>query len=163
MTFIRYSPELETITPDIEELLPRVIAFWERKGRESPQKEGNGRALRGAHSKGYGLAKAELQILHNVPAAYAQGIYAKPGRHGAVIRFSNSSGHVGPDAQLGPGLGLAIKFFDVEGPKLLNDEPDATTFDLVLKNNAIFIANTAKHYLITQEVVDNAPHYLARG
>src|SRR6187549_2720821 len=29
--FVRYSPGLETIDPDIDELLPRVIEFWERK------------------------------------------------------------------------------------------------------------------------------------
>ena len=29
--------------------------------------------------------------------------------------------------------GFAIKIFDVEGPKLVEDEPDSATFDLVLK------------------------------
>ena len=49
-------------------------------------------------------------------AAYAQGIYAKPGRHGALIRFSSATNHLGPDAQLGPVLGFAMKIFDVDGP-----------------------------------------------
>ena len=134
--FVRYAPELETITPDIEDLLPQVIAFWDKKGRESPEAEGSGRAVRGAHAKSYGLVKAELRVLHNVPAAYAQGIYAKPRRHGVLMRFSSSSGHLGTDAELGPGLGCAMKIFDVDGPKLMDEEPDARTFDLVLKNNA---------------------------
>jgi hypothetical protein len=43
-----------------------------------------------------------------MPAAYAQGIYAKPGRHGGLIRFSSTSGHLGTDAQLEPGFGFAI-------------------------------------------------------
>ena len=30
--FVRYSPELETIAPDIEQLLPQLIEFWEKKG-----------------------------------------------------------------------------------------------------------------------------------
>jgi hypothetical protein len=98
-----------------------------------------------------------------VPAPYAQGIYAKPRGHAALIRFSSTSGHLGTDAELGPGLGCAIKLFDVDGPKLTDEEPDATTFDLVLKNNPIFIANTAKHYLLSQEILNNTPHYLARG
>jgi hypothetical protein len=163
LDFVRYAPELETITPDIEDLLPQVIAFWDKKGRESPEAEGSGRAVRGAHAKSYGLVKAELRVLHNVPAAYAQGIYAKPRRHGVLMRFSSSSGHLGTDAELGPGLGCAMKIFDVDGPKLMDEEPDARTFDLVLKNNPIFIANTAKHYLFTQDVVNDAPSYLARG
>jgi hypothetical protein len=40
---------------------------------------------------------------------------------------------------------------------------DSTTFDLVLKNNPVFIANTAKHYLLSQDILNNTPSYLARG
>jgi hypothetical protein len=39
----------------------------------------------------------------------------------------------------------------------------STTFDLVLKNNPTFIANTAKHYLFIQEIGDQVANYLARG
>jgi len=53
--------------------------------------------------------------------------------------------------------------FDVPGSKLVEDEPDSATFDLVLKNNPIFVANTAKHYLVIQEIGNDAPKYLARG
>jgi hypothetical protein len=161
--FVRYTADLETIAPDIEELLPQVIEFWKKKGRESPTTEGTGRAVRGAHAKSFGLVKAEVQILHNVPEAYAQGIYAKPGRHGALMRFSSSSGHLGTDAQLGPGMGCAMKIFDIDGVKLTDEDPDATTFDLVMKNNPFFLANTARHYLLTQDIVNNADKYLARG
>src|SRR5690349_146357 len=126
--FVAYSPDVETIDPHIGELLPRIIEFWERKGRESPTAEGTGRAVRGAHAKGIAVVRAEVEILRDVPAAYAQGIYAKPGRHGALIRFSSASNHLGPDAQLGPVLGFAIKIFEVDGPKLVDDEPDCTTF-----------------------------------
>jgi hypothetical protein len=161
--FVRYTPEIETIDPQIDELLAQIIDFWEKKGRESPRTEGTGRAVRGAHAKSFGLVKAAVEILADVPAAYAQGIYAKPGRHGALIRFSSTSSHLGTDAQVGPGLGLAMKIFDVAGPKLVEDEPDSTTFDLVLKNSPIFISNTAKHYLFIEEIVNDLPRYLARG
>jgi hypothetical protein len=161
--FVRYVPEIETIDPHIDELLAQIVDFWEKKGRESPTTEGAGRAVRGAHAKSFGLVKAEVEILADVPVAYAQGIYAKPGRHGALIRFSSTSGHLGTDAQLGPGLGFAIKVFDVDGPKLVEDEPDSDTFDLVLKNNPIFISNTAKHYLFIENIANNVQDYLARG
>src|SRR5262249_11674935 len=95
--------------------------------------------------------------------AYAQGIYATPGHHGALIRFSSASNHLAADAALGGVLGCALKMFDIPGSKLVEDEPAATTFDLVLKNSPIFIANTAKHYLMIQEVGNNVPQYLARG
>jgi catalase len=119
--------------------------------------------LRGAHAKSYGFVKAAVEFLRDVPAAYAQGIYSKPGRHEALIRFSSANGHMGPDAQLGGALGFAIKIFDIEGTSLLEDEPDSHTFDLVLKNNPIFLANRARHYLFIEEIVDNGPSYLARG
>ena len=161
--FVRYSPDIETIDPNLDELLAQVISWWENKTRESPKTEGTGRAVRPAHAKSYGFVGAEVEFIDDAPAAYAQGIYGKPGRHGALIRFSSANGHLGADALLGGALGLAIKIFDVEGTSLLEDEPDAHTFDLVLKNNPIFLANTAKHYLFIQQLVDKAPSYLARG
>lgn len=97
-----------------------------------------------------------------VPVPYAQGIYARPGGHGALIRFSSASNHLGPDALLGNVLGCALKMFEVEGVKLVEDEPDSNTFDYVLKNNPIFIANTAKHYQFIQEIGNDSAKYLAR-
>src|SRR6187549_2000027 len=161
--FVRYAPEIETIDPDIDELLAQIIDYVEKKGRESPTTEGAGRAVRAAHAKSFGLVRAEVEILGDAPAPYAQGIYAKPGRHGALIRFSMASDHLGPDAHLGPVLGFAIKIFDIDGTKLMEDEPESNTFDLVLKNNPTFIANTAKHYLFIQEIGDDSAKYLARG
>jgi hypothetical protein len=104
-----------------------------------------------------------VEILDDAPAPYAQGIYAQPGLHDALIRFSSASNHLGPDALLGPVLGFAIKIFEVDGTKLVEDEPNATTFDYVLKNNPTFIANTAKHYLFIQEIGDQVGAYLERG
>ena len=51
--FVRYAPEIETIDPQIDELLAQIIDFWEKKGRESPRTEGTGRAVRGAHAKSF--------------------------------------------------------------------------------------------------------------
>ena len=161
--FVRYTPEVENIDPNLDQLLKQIIEFWEKKVRESPVAEGSGRAVRGAHAKTYGVVKAEVQILHNVPAAYAQGIYGKPGSHGALIRFSSASNHLGADATLGGVLGCAMKMFDIPGQKLVEEEPQSDTFDLVLKNNPSFVANTAKHYLILQEIGNETPKYLARG
>jgi hypothetical protein len=161
--FVRYSPEIETIDPNIEEYMAKIIDFLEKAVRESPTREGTGHALRGAHAKTLGVVRAEVEILDHVPAPYAQGIYGRPGRHDALIRFSSANNHLGPDAQLGPVLGFAIKIFDIDGTKLVEDEPYASTFDLVLKNNPTFVANTARHYLVLQEVGNDTGKYLARG
>ena len=163
MSFVPYTPEVETLDPNLDDLLVRIIAFWEKLVTASPTVEGSGRAVRGAHAKTLGVAKAEVEILRDVPAAYAQGIYATPGHHDAVLRFSSASNHLGPDGHLGPVLGGALKIFDVDGAKLVDDEPDSTTFDYVLKNSPVFVANTARHYLVLQEVGNDSGKYLARG
>ena len=100
--FVRYCPEIETIDPDLDELLPQIIEFWEKKVRESPKTEGTGRAVRGAHAKTFGVVKAEVEFLGDVPAPYAQGIYAEPGRHDALIRFSSAGNHLGPTRNSDP-------------------------------------------------------------
>ena len=50
--FVRYAPEIETIDPNIDELLARIIDFWPKKGRESPRAEGTGRAVARRARKG---------------------------------------------------------------------------------------------------------------
>ena len=156
-TFIRCTPDIEKIDPHLDELLAQLVTFWEKKGRASPATEGTGRAVRGAHAKTFGVVEATVEFLDDLPVEYAQGIYARPGQHGAVIWFSSTSGHLGPDAHLGTGIGLAMKMFDIDGPKLMDEEPESSTFDLVLKNIPVFIANTARHYLFIEEVANDAP------
>src|SRR5262245_43142681 len=134
LDFVPYSPDIETLDPGLDRLLEQIVDFWEKKVRASPVVEGSGRAVRGAHAKTFGVVKGEVQILRSVPPAYAQGIYGKPGRHSGLIRFSSASNHLGADATLGGVLGCAMKIFDVPGSKLVEDEPDSATFDLVLKN-----------------------------
>ena len=104
-----------------------------------------------------------MEILDGLPSEYAQGIYATPGTHDALIRFSNGSPHAGADAQLGAATGLALKIFDIPGPTLLEDEPDTGTFDYATINAPIFFCNTVEHYLFIQELFLNAPAYFSQG
>jgi hypothetical protein len=106
--------------------------------------------VRDAHAKGYGLARGEVEILTGLPAAYAQGIYAKPGRHEAMVRFSNGTSHTGADRFLGNIVGIGVKMFGIEGKTLLEDEPDSHTFDYAMINNPTFFANTIEHYVFIQ-------------
>jgi len=163
MPFINYTPDIEAADPRFEETLQTVIAKTERYIAGSVTAEGTGRAVRDAHAKGYGLVRAEVDILDRLSAEYAQGIYAKPGRHDALIRFSNGSPHAGADAQLGGATGLALKIFGIDGSTLLEDEPDTRTFDYANINAPIFFCNTIEHYLFIQELFIEAPLYFAQG
>ncbi|WP_344443557.1 catalase family protein [Streptomyces kunmingensis] len=140
-----------------------VIAGMERHICDSLSAESTGQALRDAHSKGYGLVRGEVQILGGLPKEYAQGIYATPGRHDALVRFSNGSPHIGADTQLGRTIGLALKMFDINGPTLLDDEPDSRTFDYNTINAPVFFCNTVQHYLFIQELFLEARTYFAEG
>jgi hypothetical protein len=161
--FIPYTPDVEAADPGFDESLQTIIARTERYITDSVAAEGTGRAVRDAHAKGYGLVRAEVEILDSLPAEYAQGIYATPGRHEALIRFSNGSPHAGADARLGRATGLALKIFDIDGPTLLEDEPDSHTFDYNLINAPVFFCNTVEHYLFIQELFLQAPAYFAQG
>jgi hypothetical protein len=161
--FVKYAPDVEADDPEFEKNLQIALQDSGRFVADSVTAEGTGRAVRSAHAKGYALIRGEVDILDHLPAAYAQGIYATPGRHDALVRFSNGSGHLGTDARLGAATGMALKLFDIDGPTLLEDEPDTRTFDYANINAPIFFCSTAEHYTFIQELVGNAPSYLAEG
>jgi hypothetical protein len=161
--FVRYTPDIEVGEPHFEKNLQTVIAATERYIADSVTAGGTGRAVRDAHAKGYGLVRGEVEVLDGLPEEYAQGIYATPGEHDALIRFSNGSPHAGADASLGTSTGLALKMFDVEGPTLLEDEPDTGTFDYANINAPIFFGKTVEYYVFIQELFLNAPAYFAQG
>ncbi|WP_330456256.1 catalase family protein [Streptomyces sp. NBC_00820] len=161
--FVPYTPDVEVDDPHFDQNLRTVIEKTERYIAESVQAGGTGQALRDAHAKGYGLVRGEVEILDGLPPEYAQGIYATPGTHDALIRFSNGSPHAGADARLGAATGLALKMFGIDGPTLLEDEPDTGTFDYANINAPVFFCNTVEHYLFIQELFLDAPAYFAQG
>ena len=161
--FVRYAPELDVLSAHFEEDLKTVVAGVEQYVVNSVAGEGVGRAVRFAHAKGYGLVRAEVEILDGLPPGYAQGIYATPGRHDALIRFSNGVAHLGADAALSNAFGLALKMFNIAGTTLVDDEPDAGTFDYNTINMPVFFCNTVAHYLFIQQLFTDAPSYFARG
>ena len=92
------------------------------------------------------------------------GYLRAPGRHEALIRFSNGSPHAGADAALGSVvMGMGLKLFGIEGQTLLEDEPDSHTFDYALINAPIFFCNTVEHYVFIQHLFLHAGEYFSRG
>jgi hypothetical protein len=148
--FVRYSPDVEQPEPNFDQTLQAILIGMKQRMEGSVKAEGIGLMVRDAHAKGYGLARAEFEILSGLPNEYAQGIYAKPGRHEALVRFSNGTNHVGSDRFLGPIVGIGLKIFGIEGKTLLEDEPDSHTFDYALINHPVFFANTLAHYVYIQ-------------
>src|SRR5215470_5885845 len=150
--FVRYSPGVERPDPDFRANLETVLEQMKQHMEASFKVEGIGRVVRDAHAKGYGLARGEVEILDGLPSAYAQGIYATPGRHEALVRFSNGSPHVGADALLSSALGLSLKLFGVEGPTLLGEGGESRTMDYATINAPVFFVNTVAHYVFVQDL-----------
>ncbi|MBV9622528.1 MAG: catalase family protein [Acidobacteria bacterium] len=148
--YVRYSPDVERPEPNFDQTLQAILDAMKQRMRGSLTAEGVGLVVRDAHAKGYGLARGEFEILTGLQNEYAQGIYAKPGRHEALVRFSNGTNHVGSDRFLGPIVGIGLKIFGIEGKTLLEDEPDSHTFDYAVINHPVFFANTLAHYVYIQ-------------
>ena len=143
---------MQPITSDIKDFVKR--------SREVSKTDHN---TRDAHAKGYAALKAEFTILENLPQELAQGIFSKPGKHEAAIRFSNGSSRVTIDKNSGMAQGLAIKVFGVEGEKLAPGEENSPNVDFNLINHPIFFCNTAEHYMFIDQLFLKVNDYFAKG
>jgi Catalase len=111
---------------------------------ENAQKTGH--AVRDAHPKAHGCVKAEFAVRQDLPADLSFGLFAQPRTYDAVIRFSNGSS-TPQDDHVGDGRGMAIKVLNVDGPKILTEEPDARTQDFLMINHPIFFVRNAIDYV----------------
>jgi hypothetical protein len=140
---LRYDASLETPEADEAQSAAAIIATM-RKISEITFRDG-GHAIRSVHAKSLGLLQGELEILPQADPAFAQGLFATPGRHPVILRFSTAPGDLLDDAVSLP-RGLAIKVFDVFGDRLPGAEGQ-TTQDIVLINGPAFGAPDLKTFL----------------
>ncbi|MGP3696959.1 catalase family protein [Rhodobacter sp. NSM] len=139
---IRYSPEIEHPEEE-EEQTTRLLcrALTEILDTTS----GNyGHAVRAVHAKSHGLIEASFEILPDLPFELAQGLFAQPGSHPALIRISTNPGDLLPDSVSVP-RGLALKILEVEGERLPGAE--GRTQDFVMANAPAFAAPDAASFL----------------
>lgn len=93
---------------------------------------GKGRAL---HRKAHLALAAELEVLPNLPAHAAHGLFARPGKFATWLRLSNGSGTVQSDRT--PDVrGFALKVLGVAGPGALGGQTESQDFLLI--NHAAF-------------------------
>ncbi len=104
-----------------------------------------GTAVRGIHAKGHAIVKGRLEVMSGTAPEVAQGLFASPGDHDVLLRFSTLPGDILDDSVSVP-RGLAIKVFDADGDRLPGSEGD-TTQDFILVNGPAFAAPTPKAFL----------------
>ena len=109
---LEFTPAVEVIEPDEAKVQAELTETLLTISRTTLKDEHE--ALRSVHAKSHGLLKASVTVPQGLPAVLAQGLFAKPGRHGALIRFSTSPGDLLPDSVSTP-RGVAIRVLDVEG------------------------------------------------
>ncbi|GGF78116.1 catalase [Paracoccus acridae] len=132
---VRYSPDVETVTLDEPQVI-RALSDTLRDILETTSRD-YGHAVRAVHAKSHGILRGELEVLPDLPAELAQGIFAKAGRYGAIIRISTNPGDLLHDSISVP-RGLALKVIGVEGKRL--DGAEGRNQDFIFVNGPAFPA-----------------------
>jgi hypothetical protein len=96
-------------------------------------------ALRTVFHKVHGAASGVLRMRPDMPEQLRVGLFALR-EVPAWVRFSSDIPPRAPDFK--STLGIAVKLFGVDGPKLIGDPTD-TTMDLLMQNHDVFFAATA--------------------
>ncbi len=139
---VRYSPSVETIAPDEQETIQGMKESFQEILETTSQDYGH--AVRSVHAKAHGIARGTFTVADTLPPELAQGIFATPGAHEAVIRISTNAGDILDDSISLP-RGLALKILDVAGDRLPGSEGD-TTQDFIMVNGPAFSAPDPKAF-----------------
>lgn len=137
-TPVRFDPSVETIADDEAEAIASLKDSF-RDILETTSQD-CGHAVRAVHAKAHGIARGTLTVVGNLPPELAQGMFAEPGSHEAILRISTNAGDILDDSVSLP-RGLALKILDVKGERLPGSE-DATTQDFIMVNGPAFAAPT---------------------
>jgi catalase len=96
-------------------------------------------ALRTVFHKMHGAARGMLRMRPDVPEHLRVGLFART-ELPVWVRFSSDIPPRAPDFK--STLGIAVKLFGVNGPKLIGNPAD-TTMDLLMQNHDVFFVATA--------------------
>jgi len=101
-------------------------------------------AKRAQHPKHHGCVAAVFTVLDTVPADLREGLFEKPQRFDAWIRFSN--GHQWDD-RLADAHGMAIKLLQVPGKKLIEGHENEMAQDFLLVDSDVFFTGDLPEYV----------------
>jgi hypothetical protein len=161
---------LESPPQGEEELIDRSTGVMEQLLNR--RYTGKPRFLRGVHPKDHGCVEATFTVSADLPPEYQVGIFRKPGEvFRSAIRFSNASAVVTPDClpAMGPdgkpvmgpdgkpvrthgSRGMAVKLYDVMGPRLVPGDHERTQ-DFLMINQPFFAFANVEDYLAVNEII----------
>lgn len=116
--------------------LKRVFVDERQRGRIGAEVP----LLRGAFRKQHGGASGLFVVAPELPNELRIGVFSYA-QLPVWVRFSSDTELTGPDGA--SPLGMGIKLFGVQGPRLLNDGLHPQTHDFVLQNRDVFFVDNA--------------------
>jgi hypothetical protein len=148
--FVRYSDSVETLQTGEAETVDQITATLLNIAKKVGERQRH--TVRGVHAKSHGLLKAEVMVPPDLRAELRQGLFAKTGSYGAVMRFSTVPGDILSD-HISTTRGLAIKIIGVEGEMLPNHAGQVTQ-DFIFNNASTFHSARAKDFLKSITLLD---------
>ena len=142
MSYLRYSPDIETLEADEQETIDGIIQGMTQQTQTVEEREGH--AVRASHAKSSACVVGDIRVADDLPEELAQGLFARGGTFPVAVRFAQ-----GPGENLGDRVsthrGMAIKIFGADGEKLPGHDGD--TQDFVLASGPTFPSGTAHGFL----------------
>jgi hypothetical protein len=124
----------ERLLPDEEKYVQDIIDELKAFTRENWLP---GSAQRFGNTKTFGVLRAELAVLPDIPEGLRHGLFATEAVYPAWVRFSGPGPYAPPDLEDFGQCSVGIKVMGVPGPKLLDDERN--TQDLIMVSPASFV------------------------
>lgn len=140
---IAYDPTMEARPEDEAEAIDELKEIFLRMAATVAEQEGT--AHRAVHAKGQALLRAAFRVHAELPEELAQGIFAHPGLHQAIVRFSSPPAEQLPDTVSTP-RALAIKVLDVPGQRL-PESLAGHSQDFLMVNGESFTAPTPAKFV----------------
>lgn len=140
---VLYTPDVERVPPDEPQTIAMIGEMMARMA--DAVREKHGEAMRATHAKATGLVTGTLEVLDGLPPELAQGLFARPGRYDALVRYSQGPSNPVTDRASGQ-RGMAVKLLGVDGPRVAGSRETATQ-DWLLAPDPAFISATAAAFL----------------
>ena len=148
MTYLRYTPDVETPETDEQQTIDGIIQGMTQQSEKVEEREGH--AVRASHAKSSACVVGELTVADGLPSELAQGLFAKPGTYPVAVRFAQGPGETLGD-RVSTHRGMAIKVFGAAGEKLHGHDSDVQ--DFVLATGPTFPSGTAAGFLRDGSVI----------
>lgn len=138
---VLYTPDVEQLRDDEQETIEQLNESFDQILHTTYNDYGH--AVRAVHAKAHAVLQGTFSVAANLPPELAQGLFATPGDHPAVIRISTNPGDILDDSIALP-RGFALKVLQVEGERLPGAQ--GSTQDFVMVNGPTFTVPNAKKF-----------------